>query len=90
MTQEQMIESVKQHHPEVAEVQIRFWLNQAQTEFARRTRLLEDTATFPTEAGKRYYSFTDIDARLEEVAELWFDDWSIARLHSRPRKRDSS
>jgi hypothetical protein len=90
MTQEQMIESVKQHHPEVAEVQIRFWLNQAQIEFARRTRLLEDTTTFSTVADQRYYAFTSIDSRLEEVAELWFDDWSIARLHSRPRKRDSS
>jgi hypothetical protein len=90
MTQEQMIEMVKQHHPNVSETQIRFWLNQAQTEFARRTRLLEDTVTFDTVADQRYYTFSSIDSRLEEVAELWFDGWSIARLHSRPSKRDSS
>ena len=85
-----MIESVKQHHPEVSEVQIRFWLNQALKEFGRRTRLMEDTATFNTVADQRYYSFASISSKLEEVAELWFDNWSIPRLQSKPSKRDSS
>jgi|TARA_B110000263_G_C15128642_1_gene427757 hypothetical protein len=90
MTQEQMIESVKQHHPDVSEVQIRFWLNQAQKEFGRRSRVMEDTVTFNTVADQRYYSFSTISPLLEEVAELWFDGWNISRLHSRPSKRDSS
>ena len=90
MTQEQMIESVKQHHPEISEVQIRFWLNQAQKEFGRRTRIMEDTATFDTVANQRYYSFSSISSLLEEVSELWFDGWNISRLHTRPSKRDNS
>lgn len=85
-----MIESVKQHHPDISEVQIRFWLNQAQKEFGRRTRIMEGTATFDTIANQRYYSFSSISSLLEEVAELWFDGWSISRLHTRPSKRDSS
>ena len=89
MTQEQMIEAVKQHHPKAPETQIRIWLNEAIKEFSRRTRVVEGAVTFSTVADQRYYSFTSIDSNLFEVEEVWFEDWSIARLQSRPQKRDS-
>lgn len=90
MTQAQMIEAVKQHHPDKTETQIRIWLNQALEEFGRRTALVRGTKTFNTVDGQRYYTFSDIDSLLFEVDEVWFDNWSIARLQGLPTKRDSS
>ena len=90
MTQEQMVELVKQHHPKKSEKQIRIWPNQALEEFGRRTALVRDTKTFNTVSEQRYYSFSDIDSLLFEIDEVWFDDWSIARLQGLPSKRDSS
>lgn len=90
MTQEQMIEMVKQHHPEKSETQIRIWLNNAQKEFARRTRILTDKAAFNTVADQRFYSFSTIDPKLIEVDEVWFNAYKIPRLQDRPVKRDAS
>lgn len=90
MTQEQMIEMVKQHHPEKSETQIRIYLNDALKEFARRTRILTDKVTFNTVANQRYYTFPNINTKLIEVEDLWFDSYAIPRLLDRPIKRDSS
>ena len=90
MTQEQMVEMVKQHHPEKSETEIRIYLNDALKEFARRTRILTDKVTFNTVADQRYYTFSSINEKLIEVDELWFNAYKIPRLQDRPAKRDAS
>jgi hypothetical protein len=48
MTQKQLIETVKQHHPDLQDAQIRIFLNKALDEFCRRTRILKTLYTFNT------------------------------------------
>ena len=55
MTQKQLIETVKQHHPNLGETQIRIFLNKALDEFCRKTRILNTIYTFPSVADQRYY-----------------------------------
>ena len=50
MTQEQLLETVKQQHPNLSETQIRIFLNTALKEFCRKTRVLNGTANVNTVA----------------------------------------
>ena len=55
MTQKELIELVKQHHPLMGNTEIRARLNRAQNDFCARTELMKKTYTQNTTAGKRYY-----------------------------------
>jgi hypothetical protein len=85
MTQKQMIELVRQHHPEAGETEIRRWLNQAMREFCRKTRILKSAYTFTTVANQRWYGF---DESILEVLRVDYDGYSIKRLIGNPNLRD--
>lgn len=85
MTQQEMIEMVQQHHPEIGETEIRIWLNQAQKEFCRKTKILKSAYQFTTVANQRWYGLSD---EIIEVDSVDFDGYTIPRLIGRPGKRD--
>jgi hypothetical protein len=85
MTQKQMIEMVRQHHPTLSEVQVRLFLNQAMDDFARKTRIKEGAFTFSTVADQRYYGLSD---DIIEIISVDYDGYDIPRLGTRPEKRD--
>ena len=85
MTQKQMIELVRQHHPEMPETQIRIYLNAALNEFARRTRILSGAFQFDTVANQRYYGLSD---DILEIISVDYDGYDIPRLGSKPEIRD--
>lgn len=85
MTQKQMLEMVRQHHPDVSETQIRLWLNAAMEDFARRTRMLSGAFEFTTVPDQRYYGLSD---DILEITSVDYDGYDIPRLGNRPEKRD--
>ena len=87
MTQNQLIEIVKKHHPTASEIEIRIYLNNALDEFCRKTKILNSAFQFTTVADQRYY---DLDNRIAEVTSVDFDGYDIPRLTGRPEKRDLS
>ena len=87
MTQQQLIETVKQHHPEMGETQIRIYLNKALDEFCRKTRVLNTLYTFPTVADQRYYDLSD---NIIEITRVDYDGYEIPRLVGKPEKTDVS
>tara|TARA_R110002012_G_scaffold142115_2_gene300002 strand:- start:1260 stop:1532 length:273 start_codon:yes stop_codon:yes gene_type:complete len=88
MTQKQLIETVKQHHPNLSDTQIRIFLNKALKEFCRKTRVLKGTATVNTAVDQRYYSLLSIDSSILEVTRVDYDGYEISRLLSFPEKTD--
>ena len=85
MTQQEMIEMVQQHHPEIGETEIRIWLNQAQKEFCRKTKILKSAYQFTTVANQRWYGLSD---EIIEVDSVDFDGYTISRLIGKPNLRD--
>ena len=58
MTIKNMVEMVKQHHPNVSETQIFEWLNQAMEEITDKTSFaIQVSDTFTTVSGTKYYNF---------------------------------
>ena len=88
MTQKQLIELVKQHHPKMGDAQIRIYLNRALDEFCRKTRILNDVTTFSTEVDKRLYPINNIDSAINEITRVDYDGYEISRLIGRPEKSD--
>ena len=70
MTQQQLIETVKQHHPQLTNAQIRIFLNTALKEFTRKSRILTNQTTFTTTSGQRYYPIVNIDSRIHEISKV--------------------
>ena len=87
MTQQQLIETVKQHHPEMGETQIRIYLNKALDEFCRKTRVLNTLYTFSTDPDVRYYDLSD---DIIEITRVDYDGYEIPRLVGKPEKTDVS
>lgn len=88
MTQQQLIETVKQHHPEMGDAQIRIYLNKALDEFCRKTRVLNTMYTFSTDPDIRYY---DLDDDIIEITRVDYDGYEIPRLvGGKPEKTDVS
>lgn len=85
MTQQQLHELIREHHPDMSETEIRIRLNNASKEFARKSRSLEGAFEFDTEVGKRYYG---LDSKIIEVKHVDFDGKSIQRSLVRPEERD--
>ena len=85
MTQQQMIDMVRQHHPNVTETQARLWLNAGLDEFSRRPRMLTGAFTFSTVADQRWYGLSD---DVLEIISVDYDGYDIPRLGTRPEIRD--
>lgn len=89
MTQQQLIELIQVHHPDLGETELRLLLNQAQREFTDRTNLgLETSDTFSTDGSAMYYemnstnlgSITNTDDDVIEITRIDYDGEPVSRL----------
>ena len=85
MTQEQLHEIIKEHHPEMSETEIRLRLNKAMKEFCRKSKILKGVFLFNTTIDKRYYG---LDPKIIEVNSVDYNGETIKRLLSKPSKKD--
>ena len=98
MTQTQIIEIVKMHHPEMGDTEIRIYLNKALDEFCEHTRILQGQQTFTTTASTRYYKLDDLDAdgssadqfKFIDVGRVDYNNFQISRLQEPPQKYSST
>lgn len=87
MTQAQMIEIIRMHHPDMGETEARLYLNKALKEFCRETEILSGTTTFSTSVDQRYYN---IDSNVIKINRVDINDYEISRLSGLPEKTDGS
>jgi hypothetical protein len=85
MTQQQLIELVKQHHPDMPEAEIRVRLNNAMKDFTVKTKIIKGAFQFNTVEDQRYYGLND---KIIEVNSVDYDGKTIERLVGRPETRD--
>ena len=85
MTQQQLQELIRLHHPDMQESEVRIRLNNALKEFCRRTRILKGAFQFTTAVDQRYYG---LDTKIIEVLSVDYDGVDIKRLLGRPQTRD--
>jgi len=78
-------------HPSMSDADARSYLNDASKEFCNRTRILEDTITFTTTTGNRWYDLNDLDNDVEttqidilEVIDAYLDNNRILKLSGTP------
>lgn len=92
MTEQELIETIQQLHPEFKETQLRLMLNQAMDEFCEKTRILTDTDTVTTQA-VRYYdltkfsNITDADTVLE-ITRVDYDNEPVNKFVGTVRDTD--
>lgn len=85
MTQQQLHELIRVHHPEMKEGEIRLRLNNAMKEFCRKTRVLRGAFQFDTVLNQRYYG---LDSKIIEITSVDYDGKEIKRLIGKPEERD--
>ena len=85
MTQQQLQELVRLHHPDMSESEVRIRLNNALKEFCRKTKVLKGAFQFDTVVETRSYG---LDTKIIEVESVDYDGENIQRLSGRPNKRD--
>lgn len=85
MKQKDMIELIKQHHPEALEAEIRKALNRAQDEFCAETEILESSYTTPSIVGQRFYTLHPQTLTIKKVE---VDNVAIPRLQGSPAITD--
>ena len=84
MTLNEIIELVKQHHPHMADTEIRLLANRASDDFCAKTEMIKDSFTLGndvsgdyTAANKRYYTLPD---EILTIREVYLDSVRIPRL----------
>jgi len=85
MTQQQLHELIRVHHPDMKEGEIRLRLNNAMKEFCRKTRVLKGAFQFDTVLNQRYYG---LDSKIIEITSIDYDGKEIKRLIGKPEERD--
>ena len=85
LTQEQMIELVRTHHPNMLENEIRVYLNQALREFTKRTKILRGIFQKTIAKDVRWYQ---IDDEIVSINNVYFDGNRIERLLTSPDNED--
>ena len=98
MTQKQILEMVKQQHPEMSNAEARLHLNKALDEFCEHTRVLQGQQTFTTTASTRYYQLNDLDSdssitdqfKFIDVNRVDYNNYQISRLQDPPQKYSST
>lgn len=83
LTQEQMIELVRTHHPDMLENEIRVYLNVALRQFTKNTKILRGVFTKTVTADQRWYQ---IDDEIISINLVYFDNQLIKRLGGTPEK----
>ena len=85
LTQEQMIELVRTHHPTMLENEIRVYLNQALREFTKRTKILRGVFQKTIVKDQRWYQ---IDDEIVSINNVYFDGDKIDRMILPPETED--
>jgi len=85
MKLKEMIDRVKQHHPEMGEVEIVRSLNDAMNDMGFRTKVIESIDQFSTVEDQRVYP---LKKHIIEIKAVDYDGKSIKKLIGRPKKRD--
>lgn len=85
LTQNQLIELVRTHHPNMLENEIRVYLNQALREFCKKTKILRGVFDKSVSEGVRWYT---IDDEIVSINLVYFDNQKIERLLSPPDTQD--
>jgi len=81
MTQLEMHELVRQHHPHIGEKELRKLLDRALADFAAKTEILNSSITTTTVANQRYYSLAD---NVLKISSVWLNDTQIPQLLGKP------
>jgi hypothetical protein len=94
MTLNEIIELVKQHHPHMADTEIRLLANRASDDFCAKTEIIKDSWVIGTDAtpddttaNQRYYT---IPAEVLTIREVYLNDVLIPRLIGKPIIDDTS
>ena len=98
MKQQQMIEMIQKHHPEMTATEIRIYLNKALDEFCEQTKILKGQQTFTTASSQRYYKLNDLDGddsgtdqhKFIDVDRVDYDNYQVSRLQDPPEKYSST
>ena len=85
LSQEQMIELVRTHHPTMLENEIRVYLNQALREFTKRTKILRGVFQKTISANQRWYQ---VDDEIVSINNVYFDGDKVERMIQSPDKED--
>ena len=83
LTQNQMVELVRTHHPSMLENEIRVYLNQALKEFTKNTKILRGVFTKAIVENQRWYQ---IDDEIVSVNLVYVDNNRISRYQGDPDK----
>ena len=85
MKLKEMIDRVKQHHPDMGEVEIIRSLNDGMNDMGFRAELVEAMDEFTTTADTRVYP---LKKHIIKIKAVDYDGKSIKKLVGRPVKRD--
>ena len=85
LTQEQLIDLVRVHHPDMLEAEARVYLNQGLREFTKKTKILRGVFQKSITNGVRWYQ---IDDEIVSINKVYFDGSLIDRLVSVPETED--
>lgn len=85
LTQSQLVDLVRVHHPDMLEAEIRVYLNQALREFTKKSKILRGVFQKPITNGIRWYQ---IDDEIVSINRVYFDGKLIDRLISIPDSED--
>ena len=90
MKLQQMIDSVKKHHPELGTNEIIHLLNSASDEFCSRTLILDEATKFDTIVDRRYYGLKEsiLEIKSVDLQDSEGDVQTSNRLVGRPQYRD--
>ena len=88
MTLNEMIELVRQHHPDMQDNEIRLLLNRASDDFCAKTQIIKHSFSLGADvnpdsstANKRYYR---LPSEVLIIREVWLNDVRIPRLIGKP------
>tara|TARA_Y100001938_G_C7804617_1_gene288790 strand:- start:248 stop:550 length:303 start_codon:yes stop_codon:yes gene_type:complete len=88
MTLNEMIELIRQHHPNMADNEIRLLLNRASDDFCAKTEIIKHSFSLganvdpdSTTANKRYYS---LPSEILTIREVYLNDVRIPRITGKP------
>ena len=87
MTQREMVETIRQLHPEVSVNRILKMLNQAQDDFCRKTEIIDTSLYTSIVSGQRYYN---LDRKVNSIWRVDVDDEQVDHLAGQPAKTDIS
>jgi hypothetical protein len=87
MKLKEMLEILKESHPDVSSNLLIKMLNRASDDFCRRTEILESTFTANTIADQRYY---ELDPSIVKIIDIDIENESADELAGRPHERDIS